>query len=46
MAPGDVLMDRGDLRVVLGVVAVSLGVLWAAVVLGAAIHLVRLIGGL
>ena len=39
-------MDRGDLRLVLGVVAVSVGVLWAAAVIGAAILLVRLIGGL
>lgn len=39
-------LDRDDLRILLGVVLVSLAVLWAAAVLGAAILLVRLIGGL
>lgn len=39
-------MDRADVRIVLGLVAVSVAVLWAAVVLGAAVWLFRLIGGL
>lgn len=38
-------MDRDDLRLVVGVLAVSFGVLWAAVVLGAAVWLFRLLGG-
>lgn len=40
------VVDRSDLRLVLGVLAVSVGVLWAAAVFGAAILLVRIIGGL
>jgi hypothetical protein len=38
--------DRDDLCILLAVLAVSVAVLWAAAVLGAAILLVRLIGGL
>jgi hypothetical protein len=41
-----VTMDHDDLRIVLGMLAVSVAVLWAAVVLGAAVWLFRLIGGL
>lgn len=38
-------MDRDDLRIVLGVLVLSLAVLWSAVVLGAAVFVFRLIGG-
>lgn len=35
--------DRDDLRLLVGVAVVSLGVLWFAVVLGAAVWLFRLL---
>lgn len=38
-------MDRNDLRVLLGLLAVSVGVLWVAFILGLAIQIIRLLGG-
>jgi hypothetical protein len=38
-------MDGGDVRLLLGVLAVSVGVLWAAAILGLAVLVFRLIGG-
>lgn len=39
-------MDQTEWRNLLAILAVSVGVLWAAVVLGLAILIVRMIGGL
>ena len=39
-------MDRADVKLVLGVLAISFAVIWAALVIGAAIHVARLVGGL
>lgn len=39
-------MDRADVRLLVGVLALSVAVLWTAAVLGAAVVLFRLIGGL
>lgn len=40
------MIDRADVRVVLGVLAVSVAVLWGALILGAAVWLFRVVGGL